>query len=153
MAAPLNECPLVLSVSTEQPTVEPGRVYEGDKQAGRGGRGRGKMAWWCLSVSLSPIDNICTFWSFERSGGGGRWRVMTSIVSRREREREREATGPVGPLSCVHHQPAVSQPAVSHSHLCWDLEPKSHQFYVHKDIQVLTTKQCWILEKQFHFFH
>ena len=62
----------------------------------------------------------------------------------RERERERER-GPVSEL-------LLSAVTSSH-HQSWDLEPKSHQFYVHKDIQVLTTKQCWILEKQFHFFH
>ena len=80
------------------------------RQAGRERReGRGKMAWWCLSVSLSPIDNICTFWSFERSGGGGRWRVMTSIVSRRERERGNWTSW----SSQLCPPPASSQPASS----------------------------------------
>ena len=58
----------------------------------------------------------------------------------RERETERQSKLLLSAVTSSHHQ-------------CWDLEPKSHQFYVHKDIQVLTTKQCWILEKQFHFFH
>ena len=72
-------------------------------------KARGKMAllFGCFSVCLSPINNICTFWSIE-PWRRGRWRVMTSIVARRGERGEREGTGPVTPLSCV--QPAASQP-------------------------------------------
>ena len=117
-----------------------GKFYEGVKQEGRWLA----LVFGCLSISLSPINNICTFWSIEpwrrRKVAGHDFHCGQERGERGERELDQLL------LSAVSSQ----QPA---SHQCWDLEPKSHQFYVHKDIQVLTTKQCWILEKQFHFFH
>ena len=95
-------------------------------------KARSKMAvFGYLFVCLSPINNICTFWSIEQL----KERDMTSIVSSRR----------VAAQSGLSSQLWLVRMLGSGANISSVLCPQGHPS-VHR-------KQCWILEKQFHFFH